>query len=66
MDTLDTPGRIPPVSGLGQNLVSKKISDKEGAGPKNPLPRRLKTASPQNRETEEETREDQHHIDIRV
>jgi hypothetical protein len=66
MATFDSQGNIPPVPPVGQNLVSKKITDKEGSGQKSPPPRRLKTGALQNPEAGEENGEDQHHIDIRV
>lgn len=66
MDTVDSQGRVTPLTTTEESMVSKKVVDKDGHGQKPHFPRQRKTAKSQPPEKEEEAPVEKHGIDIVV
>jgi len=66
MDTFDSKGTVTPVGAADQNIVSKKIADKngQGQGPRNQPPKKAPPEPPL--EEDEDTQTEKHAIDIVV
>jgi hypothetical protein len=67
METFDSQGRVSPVRGADQGIVSRKITDKEGQGQGSPYQHQKKVAPVQAPEQDDEgTQKKDHVIDIIV
>jgi hypothetical protein len=66
METFDSQGRILPVGPADQNMVSKKITDKEGQGQEPRHHQQRSAGSAQSGEGEENSKTTEHVIDIIV
>jgi hypothetical protein len=65
MDTFDSPGSILPIGSVDQGIVSKKVTDKEGQGPRQqPQKKAAPVQIPE--EDDEESQKEDHVIDIIV
>lgn len=66
MDTVDSPGRITPLTTAEESMVSKKVEDKDSQGQGPHYPRRQKATKSQPSEEGEETQVEKQVIDIVV
>lgn len=66
MDTFDSQGNVLPIGTNEQNIISKKIANKNGQGQTPRYQQQKKTASIRHPEEDEDTQTEKHAIDILV
>jgi hypothetical protein len=66
METFDSPGRVLPVGTTDQNIVSKKITDKDGQGQSSRHQQQKSAGSLHPEDKDEDTNTAKHVIDIIV
>ncbi len=66
MDTVDSRGRVTPLTTAEERMVSKKVVDKDGQEQEPHFQRRQKTVKSKPSEEDESTQAEKHVIDIVV
>jgi hypothetical protein len=65
METFDSPGGVLPIGAADQGVVSKKVTDKEGQGPRHQPQKKVAPVQTPEKD-DEDTQTEDHVIDIIV